>query len=185
MNSKLARCSTSWLPNRLVKAIFSYFTALRSTLYLVVARFSVKLVAVINKRAVTMEVKQLASKSLTGLKVRTCNANEMNSGTAKIAELWQAFGEKYTAKLTKNSHIYGVYTNYESDVTGDFDVIACCDDLSIKVTNSVQCNTVTGRYLVFTGEGEMPDAIIDLWGEIWQYFSSDDCAHTRTYTSDF
>ncbi|HEA16163.1 MAG: GyrI-like domain-containing protein [Pseudoalteromonas prydzensis] len=132
-----------------------------------------------------MEVKQLASKSLTGLKVRTCNANEMNSGTAKIAELWQAFGEKYTAKLTKNSHIYGVYTNYESDVTGDFDVIACCDDLSIKVTNSVQCNTVTGRYLVFTGEGEMPDAIIDLWGEIWQYFSSDDCAHTRTYTSDF
>ena len=132
-----------------------------------------------------MEVKQLASKTFKGLKVRTCNANEMNTGTAKIADLWQAFAEKYSAKLTANSKVYGVYTNYESDVSGEFDVIACSDDLSIKAPDALSVTTTAGRYLVFTGEGEMPDAIIDLWGEIWQYFSSDDCAHTRTYTSDF
>ncbi|WP_227008954.1 GyrI-like domain-containing protein [Pseudoalteromonas prydzensis] len=132
-----------------------------------------------------MEVKQLASKTLTGLKVRTCNANEMNTGTAKIADLWQRFADKYTAELTKNSHVYGVYTNYESDVTGDFDVIACSDAQSTHARDAVKVTTTAGRYLVFTGEGEMPDAIIDLWGEIWQYFSSDDCRYTRTYTSDF
>ncbi|WP_339691731.1 GyrI-like domain-containing protein [uncultured Pseudoalteromonas sp.] len=132
-----------------------------------------------------MEVKQLASKTLTGLKVRTCNANEMNAGTAKIAELWQKFGEKYTSKLTKDSKVFGVYTNYESDVTGDFDVIACSDEQSINLRDSVTVTTHAGSYLVFSGEGEMPDAIIDLWGEIWQYFSSDDCRYTRTYTSDY
>ena len=132
-----------------------------------------------------MEVKQLASKTFKGLKVRTCNANEMNAGTAKIADLWQTFNEKYSAKLTKDSNVYGVYTNYESDITGDFDVVACSDDQSIHTRDTATVTTTAGRYLVFTGEGEMPDAIIDLWGEIWQYFSSDDCRYTRTYTSDF
>nr|WP_231893544.1 GyrI-like domain-containing protein [Pseudoalteromonas sp. MQS005] len=132
-----------------------------------------------------MEVKQLASQTLIGLKVRTCNANEMNAGTANIAELWQKFGEKFANSLTENTKVYGVYTNYESDLTGDFDVIACCDNLSIKLPEAKKVTIQAGRYLVFKGEGEMPDAVIDLWGEIWQYFSSDDCRYARTYTSDF
>lgn len=132
-----------------------------------------------------MQVKQLKSKTLTGLKVRTCNANEMNTDTAKIAGLWQSFGEKYGAKLTSKTHVYGIYSNYETDMTGDFDVVACCDDPSIQVEGSVTVTTVDGQYLVFSASGEMPDAVIDLWGEIWQYFSSQDCAHQRTYTSDF
>ena len=132
-----------------------------------------------------MEVKQLASKTLTGLKVTTCNANEMNSGTANIAELWQKFGEQFTDKLTPDTKVYGVYTNYESDLTGDFDVIACCDNTALNLNDAVKITTQAGRYLVFSAQGEMPDVVIDLWGEIWQYFSSDDCRYTRTYTSDF
>lgn len=132
-----------------------------------------------------MQVKQLKSKTLTGLKVRTCNANEMNTDTAKIANLWQMFGEKYGPKLSSSTKVYGVYTNYETDMTGDFDVIACCDDANITIANSVKVVTAEGQYLVFSATGEMPDAIIDLWGEIWQYFSSEDCKYTRTYSSDF
>lgn len=138
-----------------------------------------------HKRIAGMQIKQLKSMSLTGLKVRTCNANEMNTDTAKIADLWQAFGQKYGPKLTADTKVYGVYTNYDTDMTGDFDVIACCDDKNIKVADSINVATKESRYLVFNGEGEMPDAVIDLWGEIWQYFSSEDCAHQRTYTSDF
>ena len=111
-----------------------------------------------------MEVKQLASQTLIGLKVRTCNANEMNAGTAKIAELWQKFGEKFANSLTQNTKVYGVYTNYESDLTGDFDVIACCDNLSLKLPEAKKVTTQAGRYLIFKGEGEMPNAVIDLWG---------------------
>ncbi|MGO2365083.1 MAG: GyrI-like domain-containing protein [Pseudoalteromonas sp.] len=132
-----------------------------------------------------MKVKQLSSKTLTGLKVRTCNVNEMNTDTAKIANLWQDFNEKYGSKLTEKTSVYGVYTNYETDMGGYFDVIACCDDQNIKVSDSVKVTTDDSRYLVFSGEGEIPDAIIDLWGAIWQYFSSDDCTYKRTYTSDF
>ncbi|MDQ9090136.1 effector binding domain-containing protein [Pseudoalteromonas haloplanktis] len=132
-----------------------------------------------------MQLKQLESKTLTGLRIRTCNANEMNTDTAKIAGLWQKFTEQYGAKLTAKTHVYGVYTNYETDMTGDFDVIACCNDSSIKVTNSIEVTTAPGAYLVFYATGDMPDTVIDLWGEIWQYFSSDDCKYTRTYNCDY
>ncbi|WP_372761806.1 GyrI-like domain-containing protein [Pseudoalteromonas sp.] len=132
-----------------------------------------------------MQIQQLPSKTLTGIKIRTSNADEMNSGTAQITELWEKFSHKHGQKLTTNSKVYGVYTNYESDVSGEFDVIACCDDLSLADKHSVKVTTVAGSYLVFKGEGEMPDAVIDLWGEIWQYFSSDECRYTRTYSSDY
>jgi predicted transcriptional regulator YdeE len=41
-----------------------------------------------------------------------------------------------------------------------------------------------GDYLVFTGQGEMPQMVIATWQRIWQYFE----AHpevTRRYRSDF
>lgn len=56
-----------------------------------------------------MEVKQLASQTLIGLKVRTCNANEMNAGTANIAELWQYFSSddcRYERTYTSDFEYY-------------------------------------------------------------------------------
>jgi predicted transcriptional regulator YdeE len=132
-----------------------------------------------------MQVKHLPSKTLTGLKVRTCNGDEMNSDTGKITQLWQDFAELYGQHLTKNTKVYGVYTNYQSDVSGEFDVIACCDQPPIATENSVTVTTAAGNYLVFSSKGAMPDAVINLWGEIWQYFSSDDCRYSRTYQSDY
>jgi predicted transcriptional regulator YdeE len=41
-----------------------------------------------------------------------------------------------------------------------------------------------GKYKVFYGEGEMPQVVIDLWGQVWQYFASEG-AEERAYTTDY
>ena len=43
----------------------------------------------------------------------------------------------------------------------------------------------SGDYLVFEAKGEMPQVVIEAWGNVWNYFSSEDAKHTRAYTSDF
>ena len=51
----------------------------------------------------------------------------MSGEGAKIAGLWQQFYTDIAPNLTPSSQVYGVYTHYESDVTGEFDVFACTD----------------------------------------------------------
>jgi len=41
------------------------------------------------------------------------------------------------------------------------------------------------NYLVFTQQGEMPQAVIDAWMEVWDFFASDQTEYQRTYTVDF
>ncbi|MEC8206531.1 MAG: AraC family transcriptional regulator, partial [Pseudomonadota bacterium] len=86
--------------------------------------------------------------TLFGLKVRTCNMNEMSGEGAKIAGLWQQFYTDIAPNLTPSSQVYGFYTHYESDVTGEFDVLAFTD---LQVTSSVieQTTLATGNYLRF------------------------------------
>ena len=41
-----------------------------------------------------------------------------------------------------------------------------------------------GNYVVFTAHGSMPQALIQTWGAIWEYFSGDP-KYQRAYTFDF
>lgn len=126
---------------------------------------------------------------LLGINVRTTNANEMQSETAKIAGLWDTFWRIAAPKMSAQGAVYGVYTHYESDHTGAFDVIACADFLTPqdipKEIPAVQTVLPAGKYLVFAATGEMPQTVINLWGEIWHYFSDNNCPHQRAYTTDF
>lgn len=122
------------------------------------------------------------SKTVYGLKVRTSNENEMNTQTAKIAGLWGEFFTKIFPTLAQNTQAYGVYANYESDALGAFDVVA-----GSEVENS-ELEKVTlqeGNYLCFKSNGELPQAVIETWGEIWQYFSDENCPDIRTYKTDY
>lgn len=130
-----------------------------------------------------MNIKEIDSISVKGIFVRTTNADEMNPLTAKIGTLWETFYSEVAPRLNQNARVFGVYTHYESDHTGAFDVIACTD--LIDAVNLKQFHINAGRYLVFRKIGEMPQAVIDLWGEVWAYFSSPNCAHSRTFTTDF
>ncbi|WP_299946891.1 GyrI-like domain-containing protein [uncultured Microbulbifer sp.] len=133
-----------------------------------------------------MVVEQIEGFALTGLSARTKNTNEADSSTAKIAPLWDKFGTEAAPKLREANRVYGVYTNYESDHTGEFDVYACSDMLSSEMSEDFKpVHIKSGKYLLFTCQGEMPQVVIDLWSRIWRYFSARDCPHQRTYTTDF
>lgn len=134
-----------------------------------------------------MDVIQLSNtEQAHGFSVRTTNQAERNPETAQISALWERFYQHAGSHLTKQSQVYGVYTNYESDMNGAFDVYACTDNAAVlRLDNAKTVTLQSGTYLKFSGAGEMPQAVIDAWGEVWAYFTSDNCPHTRAYTTDF
>lgn len=130
-----------------------------------------------------MNINEIDEIKVTGVSVRTNNSNEMNPSTAKIGALWEKFYADLGSKLRQNSRVFGLYTNYESDHTGDFDIVACSDSIESHGLEEFQINQ--GKYLVFNGTGEMPKAVIDLWSKVWDYFSSENCSYKRTFSTDF
>ena len=110
--------------------------------------------------------------AIAGISVRTTNAAEFSPATAKIAELWGRFFseglyDKLPGKLA-TSPVYGVYSNYESDYMGAFDVTA---GVAASPTQS-QLMLQAGEYLVFSATGPMPQTVLQTWGVVWQYFQS-------------
>ena len=133
-----------------------------------------------------MKVEMIEAVKAYGFSVRTTNTDEIDPAKAKIGQLWQGFFDQVFPTLTPDSKVYGVYTNYESDFTGEFDVIACTNVLADQSLDAlVETEIKAGKYLTFSAEGELPQAVIDLWGEVCAYFNSPDCPHIRTYTTDF
>ncbi|MFM9922444.1 GyrI-like domain-containing protein [Variovorax sp. H27-G14] len=121
---------------------------------------------------------------IAGLTARTTNSEERDPATARIAGLWgRFFGEHlYASTPHRNgdTRVYGVYSAYESDAHGAFDLTA-----GVAVTQGDGSVAIeAGDYLVFTGQGEMPQMVIATWQRIWQYFE----AHphiARRYRTDF
>lgn len=133
-----------------------------------------------------MDKSNIESFYVTGISVRTNNSKEMEPSTAQIGALWEKFYGELAPKLSQGSKVYGLYTNYESDHNGNYDVVACTDLELPNDTSGVESfNINPGHYLVFSDKGQMPQTVIKLWGQIWEYFSSPDCPHIRAYTTDF
>lgn len=124
---------------------------------------------------------------LAGITTRTTNAAEFSPAMAQIAPLWQRFFSERVAQsvadYTPQSALYGVYSGFESDAMGAFDVCAAVQ--AAEVPAGLAAVTVpAGRYLVFEAQGPMPATVIALWGAVWQYFQGQP-AYLRRYASDF
>ena len=132
-----------------------------------------------------MQKVQVKNKTIIGLKVRTKNEDEMNSNTQKIAPLWQNFFENIMPTLGETPPpLYGVYSNYESDVHGAFDVLVGAE--SVELSDARETVVLEeGTYLCFKAKGELPQAVIETWGEIWNYFTDENCQEKRVYGTDF
>ena len=127
---------------------------------------------------------EVQSKRVTGLQVRTKNANEMNPETQKIAPLWGRFYSEVFPALDEGATVYGVYHNYASDAQGEFDVLVGADKLDVtEEMESVELQA--GKYLMFPVKGELPQAIIDTWMQIWAYFEDPSIDERRAYETDF
>jgi len=132
-----------------------------------------------------MKVSYVKNLMLQGISVRTNNKNELNEETQKIAPLWAKYDEDhiFTKTLNKvnNTSFYGIYTNYETDVDGDYDAMVAVEVTKAKNNAIVIENK---KYLVFKKEGELPEVAFELWTEIWEYFKNTN-EYQRDYGVDF
>lgn len=119
---------------------------------------------------------------LVGLTIKTSNLAEQDINTQKIGPLWQEFFAERAHKLADGQLMYGVYYDYQSDMDGEFSVLA--GSLATQ-TDPCDVRLIAGDYLKFSGRGEMPQCVIALWTEVWRYFTSPECQHQRCYLTDY
>lgn len=129
-----------------------------------------------------------AAQQVSGLSIRTTNAAEADSQTQKIAPMWQAFMAQYGEHLG-HQPLYGVYYDYQSDMNGEFSVMAAVanEALPTSLTNTAltKVTLAAGNYLCFSAKGEMPHTVFKLWQQIWAYFAAATCPYQRQYLTDF
>jgi len=132
-----------------------------------------------------MKITTIPEKTIQGISIRTQNADEMNPETAKIAALYERFDKNIEVDYQQGARVYGVYFDYESDASGMFSVLAGADQIASSQVELQQIKIEAGDYMVFKGEGgAMPQAVIDTWMRVWDFFSSDS-EYQRIYKTDF
>lgn len=126
---------------------------------------------------------------ISGVAARTCNRDEAGA-EGKIPGLWVSFFQAGVLQQPgiKPDKIYGLYTEYESDVNGEYTVLLGCEaaeeDAAGFQGNFKTADVPASDYLVFTSkQGPVQSVVPDIWQEVWAYFHN--CTETRTYTGDF
>ena len=113
---------------------------------------------------------------VAGLALRTDNAAESQPATGKIPGLWQRFrSERWFDRLGALGAFgppVAIYSAYESDVSGSFQIIAG-REVAPNAAVAVPLQTASvpaGEYLVFRSSGSLPESVIRGWQEVWAYF---------------
>ncbi len=119
--------------------------------------------------------------NIIGISVRTNNS----VGGKDIGNLWGKFmGEGIFEKIpNKTSYdIYGIYTDYESDHTGDYTAIVGCHVSSLAdiPKGMIGITIPESNYEIFTAKGKMPECVYGEWVGIWNNKEIE-----RTYVADF
>ncbi len=118
-----------------------------------------------------------------GIEVRTKNAD--GRAGKDLKHLWDRF---FREQIMDNipdrdgNDIYAVYTDYESDHSGEYTTILGC---KVSITDNIpQGLTVKdlgdSTYTRYTVEGRLPDIVINTWTDIWNNKTIN-----RAFTSDF
>jgi predicted transcriptional regulator YdeE len=124
-----------------------------------------------------------AARQVAGVAARTSNERERDPSTAVLPDLWARFAASPAPSSGPVRPVYGVYTEYDSDVDGDYTALIGREGAPTRPAERM-VTLPAGSYLVFTSAGEMPAAVIAGWQEVWAYFERPD-APARAYTADF
>ena len=131
-----------------------------------------------------MKVTRIKKLMISGLSAVTNNEFEMSEENGKIAQLWEDYFANDIYKTTFNKansdFMYGVYSDYESDVNGNYKIT-----VGVEVTKPKNAIVIEDKkYLVFTKQGELPMVVVELWEEIWDYFEKNS-DYERAFEIDF
>jgi len=132
-------------------------------------------------------VVELPAFDVIGLTTRTSNEDEF-SGRSKIGPLWGKFlqGAGNSIPEPLDETIFSLYTHYESNHYGAYDVIV---GKSVKSGTAAPAGMVAKRipaatYLVFPAESRAPESIVAAWKSVYCYFEEPG-APKRAFTVDF
>lgn len=136
-------------------------------------------------------ITQLSEIKLIGITARTSNAAEMNADTAKIGITMQRFfADKLQDKILNRKtpkKVFSVYTNYESDTTGEYTYFLGEEVTSFENIDK-EFSTLTipvQTYAKFTSDpDQMPKVVIDMWQKIW-HMDAAMLGGERAYIADF
>lgn len=128
------------------------------------------------------EIVTLPEQKMVGLSART--RNDAPDCGAVIGGLWQRLfeGGVYAAIPHKaDQRTLGVYSGYETDMTGPYDITVGC---RVEQTEGTPEGTVlltipAGRYAKFVVHGDMQTAVGQFWMEVWKL------PLDRAYTADY
>jgi predicted transcriptional regulator YdeE len=118
--------------------------------------------------------------------IETETTNENGKSATDLSKLWEKFySEHVQGKIPnkKSDDIYSIYTDYESDYNGKYTSII---GLKVNSLNQVPDGLIGrefngGKYQKFIAKGQMPNAVMEIWKEIWKQ----DNELNRKYTTDF
>jgi predicted transcriptional regulator YdeE len=116
------------------------------------------------------ELVQLDKRKVAGLKIRTCNSDPNMSSS--IGATWQSFfydGIYDSIPNKKNDKTMGLYMNYENDVNGFYDMMACCEvEDTAELPKNVELEHIpSGNYAKFIIQGDTKEAVNDFWMKLW------------------
>lgn len=130
-------------------------------------------------------------KKLVGITVRTNNRSETNPLEGKIFPCIQKYFHQNLAAAIQHrlypGTTYCVYTEYESDHTGDYTYFIGEEVSSFAdMPSDLKALTIPAqKYVKFTnGPGAMPDVVREPWFKIWQ-MTPKDFGGKRNYLADF
>ncbi|MFB1003357.1 MAG: GyrI-like domain-containing protein [Bacteroidia bacterium] len=127
-------------------------------------------------------MENIDSFKIIGLGIETTNGKSAEV----LGKLWEQFySDNIPSKISnkKGDEIYSIYTDYESDYTGKYTcVIGLKVDSLDKIPNGLIGREFKGgKHQKFVANGQMPNAVIETWQEIWKK----DKELNRKYTADF
>lgn len=116
------------------------------------------------------EIVTLQEKMAAGITART-NNHAPDMGRV-IGGLWESFYGKgfYEAiPADRRGRVLGIYSNYESDENGDYDMTVACEltaEADLPETFTVR-SIPAGRYAKFVIRGDVQQALVQFWQELW------------------
>ncbi len=124
-------------------------------------------------------VVDVEEKYVTGLKIRTTNENW--KCLEDMGNLWQKFMTENIPGSIENKQgtsSYGLYNNYESDLSKPYDYTTGVEIGSPSSGFTVE-RIPSGKYAKFEGKGNVRQVVGELWQIIWKTDLK------RKYTVDF
>ena len=108
---------------------------------------------------------------IIGIETRTTNQN--GQAVQDIGGLWNRFfSENIIRKISNavNSNVYAIYTDYESDYTGEYTTLL---GLEVSSLDEIPSGLVGREFpkqnsKKFLAKGAMPQAVAEAWQKIWE-----------------